>query len=43
MSKFHINNHGVPAPCRVEKVNCPLGDDEEHFDTFEETKKYADK
>lgn len=37
MSKFHINKNRVPALCRAEKGNCPLGGDEQHFDTIEET------
>lgn len=39
MSKFHINKHGVPAPCQAKKGNCPLGGDsgnENHFNTKEE-------
>lgn len=43
MSKFHINKNGVPAPCRAQSGNCPLGGDESHFDTQEEAQTYADK
>lgn len=43
MSKFHINKHGVPAPCRATKGNCPLGGDGEHFDTRAEAQAHADK
>lgn len=43
MSKFHINKHGVPAPCKATKGNCPFGGDESHFDTKEEAQSYADK
>lgn len=43
MSKFHINKHGVPAPCRAKPGNCPLGGDESHFDTQEEAQIHADK
>ena len=46
MSKFHINKHGVPAPCKAEKGKCPYGGesgDENHFDTLEEAQAYADK
>lgn len=45
MSKFHINKHGVPAPCKAIKGNCPLGGEsgnENHFDTQEEAQEYAD-
>lgn len=43
MSKFHINKHGVPAPCRATKGNCPLGGEGEHFNTQQEAQEYADK
>lgn len=45
MSKFHINKHGVPAPCRAVKGNCPLGGnsgEEGHFDSKEEAQVHAD-
>lgn len=43
MSKFHINKHGVPAPCKATKGNCPLGGSESHFDTKEQAQKYVDQ
>lgn len=43
MSKFHINKHGAPAPCRATKGNCPLGGSDTHFDTIGEAQDYADK
>ncbi|HHT97118.1 MAG TPA: hypothetical protein GXZ90_04400 [Clostridiales bacterium] len=46
MSKFHINKHGVPAPCKAKKGNCPYGGEsgnDNHFDTQEEAQAYADK
>lgn len=46
MSKFHINKHGVPAPCKATKGNCPLGGDsgnENHYNTEEEAQAGADK
>lgn len=43
MAKFHINKHGVPAPCRATKGNCPLGGEGEHFDKIEDAQAYADK
>ena len=43
MSKFHINKHGVPAPCRATKGNCPLGGEGEHFNTPQEAQAYIDK
>lgn len=41
--KFHINKHGVPAPCKAKVGNCPLGGDELHFDNIEEAQRIADK
>lgn len=43
MSKFHINKHGVPAPCKANKDNCPLGGSDTHFDTVKDAQVYADK
>lgn len=45
MTKFHINKHGAPAPCRAKEGNCPLGGNtgsENHFNTLDEAQKYAD-
>lgn len=42
MSKFHINKHGIPAPCRARPGNCPLGGDENHFDSMTDAQTYAD-
>lgn len=42
MSKFHINKHGVPSPCRAQKGNCPYGGEDTHFNTIEEAQEYAD-
>lgn len=45
MSKFHINKHGVPAPCRAQKGNCPYGGEsgtENHYDSIEEAQSAAD-
>ena len=43
MSKYHINKHGVPAPCKAIKGNCPLGGDDNHYKTFEEAQQAVDK
>lgn len=43
MSKFHINKHGVPAPCKAKVGNCPLGGIESHFNTKTEAQLFADK
>lgn len=42
MARFHINKHGVPAPCRATKGNCPLGGEGKHFDTREAAQEFAD-
>lgn len=45
MSKFHINKHGVPSPCKATKGKCPLGGsdgNENHFDTVEEAQAFVD-
>lgn len=41
-NKFHINKHGVPAPCRARSGNCPLGGSEQHFNTAHEAQEAAD-
>lgn len=43
MSKFHINKHGVPVPCKAKEGNCPLGGQETHFSSQEEAQAYIDK
>ncbi|HHT98245.1 MAG TPA: hypothetical protein GXZ90_10185 [Clostridiales bacterium] len=43
MAKFHINKHGVPAPCKAKPGNCPLGGDESHFNDREKAQAYIDK
>lgn len=43
MSKFHINKHGVPAPCRAKEGNCPYGGSDSHYDTYEEAQAAANK
>ena len=43
MGRFHINKHGVPAPCKAKPGNCPLGGDDQHFATEEDAQKYVDK
>lgn len=43
MSKFHINKHGVPAPCRAKEGNCPYGGSDSHYDTYEEAQVAANK
>lgn len=40
MTKFHINKHGVPAPCKAQEGKCPLGG--EHFDNVQDAQTHAD-
>lgn len=41
--KFHINKHGVPAPCKAKNGNCPLGGAESHFNSRQEAQNSADR
>lgn len=43
MSKFHINKNGVPAPCKAQTGNCPLGGSESHFTSKKDAQAYVDK
>lgn len=46
MAKYHINKHGVPAPCNAKDGNCPLGGisgNENHYDNLEDAEKAAQK
>ncbi|HHT97250.1 MAG TPA: hypothetical protein GXZ90_05075 [Clostridiales bacterium] len=43
MAKFHINKHGVPAPCKATKGNCPYGGESSHYNTQEEAQDSIDK
>lgn len=46
MSKFHINKHGVPAPCKATKGNCPLGGasgNENHYNSMGEAQAAVDQ
>ena len=43
MTKFHISKHGIPAPCKAEKGNCPYGGEESHFNSLEEAQEFIDK
>lgn len=46
MTKFHINKHGVPAPCHAQKGKCPLGGadgQQNHFDSEEAAKEYLNE
>lgn len=41
--RYHITKTGKPAICNAQPGNCPLGDDNGHFDTEKEAQDYIDK
>lgn len=43
MSRYHINKHGVPAVCKAKPGNCPLGSNDEHFESKDEAQNFIDK
>lgn len=43
MVKYHISKQGIPAVCKAKKGNCPLGGEEQHFETKEDAQAYSDK
>ena len=40
---YHIAKNGTPAICTAQPGKCPLGNQDEHFDTVEEAQIYADE
>lgn len=42
-NKFHINKHGVPAPCKAKAGNCPLGGEEQHFSNSQDAQDFANQ
>lgn len=42
MTKYHINKYGLPAICKAQEGNCPIGDANRHFETRAEAKEHAD-
>lgn len=40
---YHIAKNGAPAICTAQPGKCPLGNQDEHFDTIEEAQIYADE
>ena len=40
---YHIARNGAPAICTAQQGKCPLGNQDEHFDTVEEAQIYADQ
>lgn len=40
---YHIAKNGAPAICTAQTGKCPLGNQDEHFDTVEEAQIYADE
>lgn len=39
MDKFHIGKNGLPSICKAKQGNCPLGGEENHFNTKQEAYK----
>lgn len=42
MTKFHINKNGIPAICKAQTGNCPLGGNSNHFNNVVEAQAYID-
>jgi hypothetical protein len=40
---YHIAKNSAPAVCTAQPGKCPLGNQDEHFDTVEEAQIYADQ
>lgn len=40
---YHIAKNGTPSICKAQPGKCPLGNQDEHFDTVEEAQIYADQ
>lgn len=40
---YHIAKNDTPAICKAQPGKCPLGNQDEHFDTVEEAQIYADQ
>ena len=43
MGKYHISKKGKVAECKATERPCPLGSDNEHFNSMEKAQKYADE
>lgn len=43
MAKYHINKNGEVSACRARTRPCPLGGDNEHFDSKNEAMKFVEK
>lgn len=42
MQKYHIKKDGTPGICRAKPGNCPLGGENEHYNSIEEAQQKAD-
>lgn len=42
MPRYHINKHGVPAPCKAEDGKCPLGGTTSHFTSKQDAQIFID-
>lgn len=38
--RYHINKHGVPAVCKAQLGKCPLGSNDNHFNTKKEANNF---
>lgn len=43
MARYHIGKDGAPSICKAQPGNCPFGSDKDHFTTYEDAQKVADK
>jgi len=42
MAKYHISSSGAPAPCHATVKACPLGGENEHFESKEQAFEYIE-
>lgn len=42
MTKYHINNNGVPSECMAKSGRCPFASEDEHLDSFESAQYMSD-
>lgn len=42
MTKYHINNNGVPSECMAKSGRCPFASEDEHLDNFESAQYMSD-
>ena len=42
MTKYHINNNGIPSKCMATTGKCPFASEDEHLDNFESAQNMSD-